>query len=45
MARRGPITSAAFIDIKKAYTTVLRTTMMARLRTKLSEADITIKVN
>ena len=30
---------AAFIDVKKAHPTVLRTTMMARLHTKLSEAE------
>ena len=37
MARRGCNTFATFIEVKKAHPTVLRTAMMARLHTKLSE--------
>ena len=39
MARRGSNTSAAFIDVNKAHLTILRATMMARLHTKLPEAE------
>ena len=38
MARRGNNTFVAFIDVKEAYPTALRTTMMARLHAELSEA-------